>query len=134
MSDEKKFVTKSSGTHRAFGTGSVRDGATGKGRYDLIPPIALRRLAALYERGAVVYGNRNWEKGQPLCESFLDSAMSHFVQLMGREPTEDHAAAILWNIAGYMWTLDAIEAGRLPETLDDRQPPEPQYVKKAKRK
>ena len=34
-----------SGERQQYATGAVRDLATGKGRYDLISPIALRRLA-----------------------------------------------------------------------------------------
>ena len=33
--------------------------------------------------------------------------------------TEDHLAAILWNIAGYIWTERQIATGALPETLND---------------
>jgi hypothetical protein len=86
----------------------------------------MRRLAGLYERGAEKYQDRNWEKGQPL-SSFVDSLMRHTNNLVAGEPEEDHAAAIMWNAAGYMWTLAEIEAGRLPVELDDRPDPEPQY-------
>lgn len=127
---EKTFITKDSGARRDFGTGSVRDRSTGKGRFDLIPPILLRRLAGLYERGAEKYGDNNWQKGQPLMASFADSAMRHLSQLIGGEPTEDHAASVVWNMAGFMWTLAEIEAGRLPKFLDDRRPPEPHYLPK----
>lgn len=124
---DKDFVTKDSGDRRDFGTGSVRDRAVGKGRYDLIPTMPIRRLAGLYERGAIKYGPSNWKKGQPLMASFIDSAKRHLDQLIAGEPTEDHASSVLWNVIGYMWTLNEIEAGRLPKSLDDRPPPEPQY-------
>ncbi len=122
-----KFITKDSGDRRNFDTGSVRDRAEGKGRFDLIPTMPIRRLADLYERGAIKYSPNNWRKGQPLMASFIDSAMRHMNQLVAGEPDEDHAASILWNIVGYMWTLAEIEAGRLPAELDDRLSPEPQY-------
>jgi hypothetical protein len=123
---EKTFVTKDSGARQEFGTGSVRDVPTGKGRYDLIPTDALRRLAGLYERGATKYGERNWEKGQPLMR-YVDSIMRHVNCLVAGEPEEDHAAAIAWNAFGYQHTLAEIEAGRLPKELDNRPPPEPRY-------
>ncbi len=127
MSDDK-FVTKDSGARREYATGSVRDRQDGKGRFDLIPLEPLRRLAKLYERGAVKYGPNNWTKGQPLMASFYDSALRHLADLRAGEPTEDHCAAVLWNIIGFMWTLDEIKAGRLPKDLDDRPLPSPQYA------
>lgn len=131
MSD-RKYITKDSGARRDFGTGSVRDRAEGKGRFDLIPPIMLRRLAGLYERGAVKYGPHNWQRGQPLMASYIDSAFRHLSELIAGEPVEDHAIAVIWNITGYIWTLNEIEAGRLPKELDDRPQPEPQYAAKDK--
>ena len=49
------FETKDSGHRRTFETGAVRDRAKGKGRYDLLPPVAIKRLADLYERGGIKY-------------------------------------------------------------------------------
>jgi hypothetical protein len=126
MSD-KQFITKDSGKRQQFATGSVRDTAEGKGRFDLIPTMPLRRLAGLYERGAKKYGDRNWQKGQPLMR-YVDSAMRHLNCLIAGEPEEDHAAAIAWNMFALMFTVGEIEAGRLPKELDDRPTPEPQYA------
>lgn len=105
---------------REFSTGSVRDRAEGKGRFDLIPAHPYMRLALRYEHGRKSYGDRNWEKGQPLMESFLDSLERHLTRLKNGDQSEDHAAAIAWNIFGYMHTLHEIEGGRLPAELDDR--------------
>ena len=44
---------------------AIREPSTGKGRYDLISPFAIRRLARWYEAGAAKYAPRNWEKGMP---------------------------------------------------------------------
>jgi len=119
--------TKASGKRRQFASGSVRDSRQGKGRYDLIPALAMRRLAELYERGAEHYGDNNWKKGQPL-SSYTDSLMRHTNNLTAGERSEDHLASIMWNAAAYMWTLEEIEAGRLPADLDDRNPPDPKYI------
>ncbi len=116
MSD---FVTKDSGKREDFETGSRRDTREGKGRFDLIPPGPLTRLAQLYERGAEKYGDRNWEAGQPLMR-YLDSAMRHLKCVLEGEQTEDHMSAVAWNAFGYIHTLAEIEAERLPESLDDR--------------
>ena len=40
-----EWSTKDSGARREFTTGSRRDSRRGKGRFDLISPIAIRRLA-----------------------------------------------------------------------------------------
>lgn len=122
----EQFVTRDSGNRQEFATGSRRDTREGKGRFDLIPPTAEQRLADLYERGADKYGDRNWEKGQPLMR-YVDSARRHLNRLVAGEPTEDHATAVQWNMIGYTETKARIEAGLLPAELDDRPPPAPEY-------
>ena len=118
MSTSESPITKDSGSRRSFDTGSQRDAATDKGRYDLVTPIALRRLAGLYERGAVKYNARNWEKGQPL-SVYLDCAMRHMQKHLMGYRDEDHLAAAIWNVAGMMHTEHQIARGFLPAELDD---------------
>lgn len=123
-----------SGQRQDFETGSVRDSRTGKGRYDLVTPIALRRLARHYENGAVKYKDRNWEKGQPLMR-YYDSAMRHMQDwiediLLGRKHKEDHLAAVAWNIFAIIHTEYMIKAGHLPKELDDRPFPESKEAKR----
>lgn len=120
------FVVRDSGVRQAFSTGSVRDSRDGKGRFDLIPTLPLRRLAQHYEAGAKKYGDNNWQKGQDLAR-YVDSLLRHVNCLVAGEPTEDHAVAAVWNLFAYIWTLNEIEHGRLPKELDNRQKPEPQY-------
>ena len=67
---------KDSGVRQDFETGSRRDTRDGKGRYDLLPMRAIQRLARHFEGGAKKYGDRNWEKGQPISR-YLDSALRH---------------------------------------------------------
>ena len=110
-----------SGARQSFTTGSVRDTRDGKGRYDLLPVYAISRLARHYENGAVKYGDRNWEKWQPLTR-YLDSALRHTFKLLGRQADEDHAAAAVWNLLAYIETLHRIELGQLPSDLDDLPP------------
>ncbi len=112
----KKFVTKTTEKKEEFGTGSVRGERSGKGRFDLIPALPMKRLAQLYERGAAEYGDRNWEKGQPLSR-FLDSAKRHVNDYELGDRSEDHLVAAIWNLCGFVWTEAEIEAGRLPEEL-----------------
>ena len=107
-----------SGKRQEFPTGSVRDTREHKGRFDLIAPYALTRLAQHYENGAVKYGDRNWEKGQNLSR-YLDSAMRHLVKYLGGSREEDHLAAVAWNVFSYIETEHRISLGFLPIELND---------------
>jgi hypothetical protein len=109
---------KDSGARQEFPTGSVRDTRDGKGRFDLIPTDAMRRLAVHYENGAKKYGDRNWEKGQPLSR-YLDSANRHLLAVLDNDLSEDHVSAVSWNMFAYLHTLNAIIKGKLPKELDD---------------
>ena len=107
-----------SGKRQEFPTGSVRDTREGKGRFDLLPPYALLRLAQHFENGSVKYGDRNWERGQPLSR-YLDSTLRHVVKYLGGSRVEDHLAAAMWNLAAYIETEHRIELGWLPSSLND---------------
>lgn len=113
-----EFVTKDSGRREQWETGSRRDSREGKGRYDLLPVHAVGRLAQLFERGAVKYGDRNWEKGQPLSR-FLDSALRHTFQALDGREDEDHACGAVWNLMAFIETQHRIRIGQLSAELDD---------------
>ena len=108
------FTTTVTDTMEKFDSGSVRGDRTGKGRYDLLPPGAIRRLAGLYERGSKAYGDRNWEKGQPFSRYF-DSMLRHAFQAMSGKSDEDHLAAVVWNA---MAIMEMQETGREAELND----------------
>lgn len=108
------FITKDSGEREEFPSGMVRDTREGKGRYDLVTPFGLRRLAQVYERGAAKYADRNWEKGAPFSR-FLDSAERHLEQYKMGLADEDHLAQCAWNLFAIMHFE---ELGRTD--LDDR--------------
>lgn len=109
---------KDSGKRQLFKTGSVRDLSEGKGRYDLLPTRAIRRLADLYENGAKKYGDRNWEKGQPLAR-MIDSAIRHLFKALEGQIDEDHLTACAWNVLGIIEIQERIEEGLLPSSLDN---------------
>lgn len=113
-----QYETKDSGKRQQFDTGSQRDTREGKGRYDLIPWMAIKRWAIKMEQGAVKYGERNWELGQPLSR-YYDSAIRHTSQWFAGERDEDHLAAALFNIGAAMWTEEQIATGALSRSLDD---------------
>lgn len=102
-------------THK---TGAKREDKTGKGRFDLLSPIMLKRLAILSEEGGVAHGDRNWEKGMKL-STFLDSAFRHLVQTIDGCEDKDHPIQAIWNLQGYIHTLHLIRTGDLPPELDD---------------
>lgn len=92
-------------SERRFASGAERNDATGKGRYDLIPPCAIKRVAQRYELGAIQHGDNNWRKGIPNA-SLFDSAFRHLMQAMDGQNDEDHLAACAWNVFALMWNQE----------------------------
>jgi len=109
-------AVKDSGTRQSFDSGSVRDSAEGKGRFDLLSPIFLARLAQHTENGARKYSARNWEKGQPVSR-YMDSALRHLFKYLEGHRDEDHLAAAAWNIQGMIHTQEMVDRGSLPAEL-----------------
>lgn len=109
-------VIKDSGKRRDFSTGAHRDIQKGKGRFDLLSPIAMRRLALHYESGAEKYDERNWELGMPL-KVFLDSALRHMFDYLEGMRDEDHLAAVLFNVSGLIHGEEMIKRGVWDEEL-----------------
>lgn len=99
---------------REFSTGARRDNAEGKGRFDLIEPCMLVRLAKRCEFGAIKYGDNNWKKGIP-DSSLWDSAFRHFVQAKMGLKTEDHLAACAWNLMALMYNEENRTKGAIDE-------------------
>lgn len=118
MSESNYDQVKDSGKRQEFLTGSRRDTQDGKGRYDLISPISLQRLAKHFENGAKKYGDRNWELGQPLTR-YLDSAIRHIYCYLEGKRDEDHAIAGAWNLLALVHTEEMIRRGLLPKELND---------------
>ena len=90
------------GERISYGEGkAIREPSTGKGRYDLITPFGIDRLAKWYELGAQKYADRNWEKGIPFSR-YVDSAKRHLNKFVMGMEDEDHLAAACWNIMAIM--------------------------------
>lgn len=123
-----KHITKDSGKRRKFITGAQRDVATDKGRYELISPIMIERLAKLLQRGAVKYEDRNWEKGMPL-SVYMDSGMRHLFKFLEGHRDEDHLVAAIWNLQALLHIEEMINRGLLPKELYDL----PNYLPKEKK-
>lgn len=107
------------GKRISYGEGKAfREPTDGKGRYDLISPFAIKRLAKHYENGAKKYADRNWEKGIPFSR-YVDSAKRHLDQFVMGMENEDHLAAAVWNLCCIMHhqELNQTELDDLPHYL-----------------
>jgi len=102
-SDCPQYITKDSGARETYPSGMLRDTQKDKVRYDLVDFPMLKRWAELMTRGSVKYGVNNWRtaSGVEEEERFRASALRHMYQwLYNTDPSEDHAAAVYFNIAG----------------------------------
>ena len=108
------FDVKDSGAREQFAGGMQRD--TGdKTRFDLVfdgPMLA--RFAEHLTKGARKYEARNWMKaaGDEEMERFRQSAARHFVQWMAGDRTEDHAAAVMFNLNGAEYVKEKLDGGK----------------------
>lgn len=91
---------------------------TGKGRWDLLQFRAIDLISKQLEAGAIKYGERNWELGQPL-SWYADSGIRHWGKHMAGYRDERHDIAAGWNIMSFLDTVVRIEEGILPLYLDD---------------
>lgn len=109
---------KFSGNKTEFESGATRDTAENKGRFDLIPPGPLRKLALVYEQGAKNHSPHNWEKGFNFSRA-LDSALRHINQYKDGQRDEPHLLNAVWNLFAIVHFEEMIERGLLPKELND---------------
>lgn len=112
------FETKDNGRRTISPTGALRSNSDGKGRFDLISPTALTRLAQVYERGGKQKGDRNWEKGFEVSRA-CSSAIRHIFQYLDGMHDEDHIAQSCWNLFCVMHFEEMVKRGLLPKSLLD---------------
>jgi hypothetical protein len=102
-----RYPTLDSGERAEFASGMVRDTNGGKPRFDLLVADGvdyedqfLTRCAALMQRGAVKYGDRNWEKADSReeWERMRESAFRHFMQWYCGDAVEDHDAGAFFGL------------------------------------
>ena len=86
----------------SYETGAVRD-TGGKGRMDLLPWSAIRRVSRHMEDALTHYPERNWEKGLPM-HTMIDSAFRHLAKYVEGMNDEDHLCAAATNLLMAMWT------------------------------
>jgi hypothetical protein len=102
MSEPKKEITQ-------FETGAIRDTQKDKPQFlECMSPFAMWRYGIYMEKASRKYGPDNWTKGIPKA-SYLESLERHLIKLKMEfkhghvaEPGVDHAAAIMFNIMGFL--------------------------------
>lgn len=112
LSERMVDMILDSGDRTTFETGAQRDMCAGKGRFDLLPWIAIHEVARHCEEGAQKYGEHNVDKGIPQ-HSLIDSAFRHLARYTYGETDEDHLRAAAWNI---LWALQ--QRTTHPELMD----------------
>lgn len=102
------FTVKDSGVREQFSSGMVRDTAADKIDYSLtLDGPMFERWAVHLTKGAQKYSKRNWmlaEGSGPEYDRFRESAFRHFMQWWNGDKSEDHAAAVFFNINGAEYT------------------------------
>jgi hypothetical protein len=53
--------------------------------------------------GAKKYGERNWQKGIPVCR-YIDSSIRHYLKYLRGDKDERHDRAFCWNVMCAIWT------------------------------
>ncbi|WP_158881901.1 dATP/dGTP diphosphohydrolase domain-containing protein [Amycolatopsis anabasis] len=116
-----EFVTLDSGKRHEFESGMRRDAQEGKPRYDLIPLWFLRELAELMARGAEKYGDRNWElaNSKEEADRMDASGLRHHFQYLEGDRTENHLAAVCFNLFAAEQTRRKVAAAEAPKKLPE---------------
>ena len=86
-------------------------------RFDLIPPVALRRLAAIYEEGAQTYGEVTYLSRQLPMSVVINHLLNHLTLHEIGDRSEDHFAKVAWAA----FTLMALEEAFSGETESEAQ-------------
>jgi hypothetical protein len=111
---EEQFITKDSGKRMDYASGMRRDTQEGKPDYTLVDFAMLKRWAALMTRGAEKYGKENWKlaNSKEEMERFQSSALRHMMQWLEGDRTEDHGAAVFFNISAAEYVRTKLQTGK----------------------
>lgn len=82
---------------REFETGSKRDDDSHKPLVNHLDAYVRLRVGYLLRKGATHYDKGNWRKGQPT-ESAIESLNRHLAYYEIGDQSEDHLAAMIFNI------------------------------------
>jgi hypothetical protein len=88
--------------HVTLPSGMVRSDDSGKTDYTLVDLAMLERWAQHLTRNVGSKGHNNWRLAcsEEDLQRFRASAFRHFIQWLRGDADEDHAAALLFNVAG----------------------------------
>jgi len=114
MKEKTEYKLKDSGERQVFNTGAQRDVPFGKGKYQLVSPIAIKRIADILEKGAIKYS----EKGMPISR-YIDSALRHLYQYVEGKRDEDHLGQAFWNLHSALHGEEMIKRGIWPKEMYD---------------
>jgi hypothetical protein len=113
MGEGEKFEIKAGGERKTFDSGMQRDVDTSKIMWDLVwdGPM-LERYARHLTGGAVKYSRKNWMRASTVeeLERFRESAARHFAQWLMGDRSEDHAAAVIFNLNGAEYVRDRLNS------------------------
>jgi hypothetical protein len=76
-------------------------------RYDLVPPIFVKRVARRFTEGAALYGDYNYREGMASA-AFVKERINHLLNhlqeflISGPDTVDDNLAAVAWGIAMLM--------------------------------
>lgn len=101
-----------------YKTGAEREKNVDKGRFDLLPPKALKRVAIRMQEGTKKYSDNNWKRGMPQ-HKFIDSALRHIFGYIEKQNNEDHLAAAAFNILAALEQDEKFKQGLLSKEFDD---------------
>lgn len=107
------FQVKDSGARREYDSGMRRDTEDGKVNYLLVRDGPMyERWAEHMTKGAVKYGEANWTKAatREELDRFQRSAIRHMEQWLAGDRSEDHGAAVYFNINAAEYVRGRLEA------------------------
>lgn len=105
--NEDKFTTKDSGKSKDYSSGMKRDDDSDKPHFEYLyvkgmpyEEQLITRWAELMQRGALKYGDRNFENAssEEELDRYKSSALRHMMQWQMDENDEDHAVAVMFNL------------------------------------
>lgn len=99
-------------------TGAHREDKNGKGKFNLLPPRAIKEIANRLEIGSKKYGDKDWSKGIPF-SMLLDSALRHQFQYLAGKNDENHLSAAITNLLQMLEQEELIKEGKLKKELND---------------